>query len=93
MIFSYSNYCGESRRTRALFNRSAAAALCSSVISRFVLYGFFPNLKGCSGQSGAGHILTSAELLQQQSRHFARIALIGLVISFIISPVQIHKVF
>ena len=44
------------------------------------LFGFFPILKGCRGQSVEGHNLTSFGTSQTQSRHFNRIAFNGVII-------------
>ena len=64
----------------AFASRSAASARCSSDMTRLVLYGFFPSLKGYSAHFGAVHSLTSLELPPQQSMQNARIALTGFFI-------------
>lgn len=59
------------------FRLSILARRCASVISRF---GPLPNLYGYSEHLVIGHSLISLVISQQQSRHFSRIALSGVLI-------------
>lgn len=59
------------------FNLATISAFCSSVSSRFALYGFFPNRNGYSGHSGITHSATSFDEPLLHSRQYTRIALTG----------------
>ena len=61
-----------------------SASSCAGVLGR-CRFGFLPNRNGWSGQSSQGQSFTSLLLPQQQSRHFARIAFIGVDI-IVLSP-------
>ena len=58
-------------------SRFPISARCSSVSSRFAIYGLWPSRYGQRAQRSTVHSFTSLELPQQQSRHFARMALMG----------------
>ena len=70
------------RPSLAVRIRFAIAALCSSVYSLFVRYGFLPKRKGNRAQRVFSQRVISFICPQQQSRHLARIALTGLVNAF-----------
>lgn len=74
--FPLDNYC-DFFAILAASSRSRIISFCASVNSRFVLYGFFPNLNGNKAHFSTVQSLTSLLLPQQQSIHFSRMAFSG----------------
>ena len=68
------------REALAFARRSAAAAFCSSLISRTARKGFRPMRNGYRAHVLTVHRSISLRLQPEQSRHFSRIALTGFVL-------------